>query len=77
MGMIRKQRGTSDKQGLVEKEGPLSLPDPACRLSCAAFQSSPLKECLKQAGKWRGRKTGKWGSGEAGKTCSSLFNEVP
>ena len=82
MGMIGKQCGTSDKRDLVEKEGPLALPDPAYNLSCAAYQSSPLTECLEQARKWRGRETAKWGSrkvgsGEARKTYSSLSNEVP
>ena len=67
MTMIGKQRGTSDKRDPVEKEGPLALPHPAYNLSCAAFQSSPLTECLEQARKWRGRETGKWESGKVGK----------
>ena len=64
MGMIGKQRRTSDKRDLVEKEGPLALPDPAYNLSCAAFQSSPLTERLEQARKWTGRETGKRASKE-------------
>ena len=61
MGMIGKQHGTSDKQGLVEKE--------ALFLYQTPLVASPWTECLEQARKWSSR--------EAGKTCSSLSNEVP